>query len=39
MNFLRNRVQDKNLVLMIPMDVPALQAIQEADGVFDEQSR
>lgn len=37
--FIKARSRDANLLLMIPMDVPALQAIQEADGAFDEQVR
>ncbi|MEK6910335.1 MAG: hypothetical protein AABW82_01025 [Nanoarchaeota archaeon] len=38
-SFVDERVRDSNLLLMIPMDVASLQAIQEADGAFDEQAR
>lgn len=38
-DFVRDRVRDTNLILMIPMDVLSLQVIQEADGDFDEQAR
>ncbi len=37
--FVEAKTKDKNLVLMIPMDVPALQAIQENGDSFDEQAR